>query len=130
MLQRLFGSRKKLLNMERDFPLLAIRPSTCWSLAAVPRVRPLRGMPPCAGFVWRLSTSRIFGGDIGGIVQTHARGPALSGDGEIALVREGLRERRIWGRIATHLVQPALRFANIRAPHAKQMGDGAGADGI
>ena len=27
-------------------------------------------------------------------------------NGEIALVREGLRERRIWGRIATHLVQP------------------------
>ena len=27
-------------------------------------------------------------------------------NGEIALVREGLRERRIWGRIAAHLVQP------------------------
>lgn len=27
-------------------------------------------------------------------------------NGEIALVREGLRERRVWGRIAAHLVQP------------------------
>ena len=27
-------------------------------------------------------------------------------NGEIGLVREGLRERRVWGRIATHLVQP------------------------
>ena len=27
-------------------------------------------------------------------------------NGEFSLVREGLRERRIWGRIATHLVQP------------------------
>jgi glycerol-3-phosphate dehydrogenase len=27
-------------------------------------------------------------------------------NGEITLVREGLRERRVWGRIAPHLVQP------------------------
>ena len=44
--------------------------------------------------------------------------------------RRFARATRVWGRIATHLVQPCPSFCQHMRPYAEQMDNGARTDGI